>query len=162
MHPAYLLRPATLDDAEAIARLVNDAYAKWEPVIGRKPMPMTVDYRQAVGRNDFALLFDQEQLVGLIEAIRQDDCIWIENVAVTPDRQGAGIGQRLLAHAEELAKTAGRKEVRLLTNADFKSNVTFYRKFGYAVSHVEPFMGGQTVYMVKRLADAGPSAAAPA
>ncbi|EBX4816859.1 GNAT family N-acetyltransferase, partial [Salmonella enterica subsp. enterica serovar Newport] len=58
MHPAYLLRPATLDDAEAIARLVNDAYAKWEPVIGRKPMPMTVDYRQAVGRNDFALLFD--------------------------------------------------------------------------------------------------------
>lgn len=151
MNPTLSFRAASSNDAEAIACLVRAAYSKWIPVIGREPKPMTVDYRLAVAANDIALLFDQDVLVGLIETIRKDDCIWIENVAVAPDHQGKRLGQRLLAHAEDLAKAARHTEVRLLTNADFKANVSLYQKLGYAITHTEPFMGGTTVHMAKRL-----------
>jgi hypothetical protein len=40
------------DDAVAIQRLTREAYAKWVPIIGREPKPMTVDYAEAV------MLFD--------------------------------------------------------------------------------------------------------
>jgi hypothetical protein len=37
-----------LQDAVAIQRLTREAYAKWVPIIGRQPKPMTVDYAEAV------------------------------------------------------------------------------------------------------------------
>jgi hypothetical protein len=40
------------DDAVAIQRLTRKAYAKWVPIIGCQPKPMTVDYAEAV------MLFD--------------------------------------------------------------------------------------------------------
>lgn len=144
-------RTATPIDVEAVRNLVRSAYAKWIPVIGREPKPMMADYRLAIEQHDIALLFDCDELVGLIETIDKDDCLWIENVAVAPGHQGKGLGQLLLNHAQSLATETGHDELRLLTNADFKSNVALYQKAGYAITHTEPFMGGTTVYMAKRL-----------
>jgi hypothetical protein len=42
------LRRATPDDAAAVRDLVRAAYAKWVPVLGREPKPMTADYDQAI------------------------------------------------------------------------------------------------------------------
>jgi hypothetical protein len=49
LHPpaAVALRPGTADDADAIRALTREAYARWVPIIGREPMPMTVDYHEA-------------------------------------------------------------------------------------------------------------------
>jgi uncharacterized protein len=151
MNTDITFQAATSSDVEAIGSLVRAAYAKWVPVIGREPKPMKADYRLSVERNDFALLHYQGELAGLIETIEKEDCIWIENIAVAPVHQGKGLGQLLLAHVEDRAFSAGHGEVRLLTNADFKSNVELYQKVGYTITHTEPFMGGTTVYMAKRL-----------
>jgi hypothetical protein len=37
------LRQATAADAGAIRDLTREAYAKWVPLIGREPKPMTAD-----------------------------------------------------------------------------------------------------------------------
>ena len=42
------LRRATLADATTIRDLTRQAYAKWVPLIGREPRPMTVNYDRAV------------------------------------------------------------------------------------------------------------------
>ncbi len=55
----------------------------------------------------------------------------IENVAVRPDGQGEGIGDRLLRHAEVVAASPNIREIRLYTNAAFASNISFYAKRGY-------------------------------
>jgi ribosomal protein S18 acetylase RimI-like enzyme len=149
------LRPATPADATAIRDVTRAAYAHWVPVIGREPVPMTIDYEQAVRQHDFDLLYRQGELVGLIETMLQDDHIWIENVAVLPACHGQGLGRILLAHAETRALDAGCNESRLLTNAAFESNVALYKKIGYRVDRTEPYKdGGTTVYMSKRLARA--------
>jgi GNAT superfamily N-acetyltransferase len=90
-------------------------------------------------------------MVGLIETIHHPDHLWIENLAVRPDRQGKGLGRLLLAHVERKAVEAGRAEARLLTNAAFEANVALYTRGGYSVHKREPFMGGTAVYMSKKL-----------
>ena len=145
-------RSATPDVAAAIRELVRSAYAKWVPLIGREPRPMTADYDLAVREHQFDLVFDGDRLAGLIETTVRDDHLWIENVAVVPSAQGKGLGRQLLARAETRAREASREEMRLLTNGAFAANVALYEHVGYVVTHTEPFMGGTTVYMTKLLA----------
>ena len=144
-------RAAAIEDAEAIRALTCEAYAKWVPVIGREPLPMSADYEQTIRTHRFDLLFVEERLAGLIETTPQEGRLLIVNVAVATSQQGRGHGGRLLRHAEGLASSLGLFEMRLYTNEKFAANVALYRRFGYQVDRVEPFMGGMTVHMSKRL-----------
>ena len=111
MTPAASLeiRPASFEDAARIRDLTRAAYAKWAALIGREPLPMQADYDRAVREHSIDLLTVAGALVGLIETIVRPDHLWIENVAVAPDRQGRGYGRMLLAHAERRAAEAGAR-----------------------------------------------------
>jgi hypothetical protein len=50
---AATLRIAEASDADAIRTLTREAYAKWVPVTGREPLPMRVDYAEAVKTHRF-------------------------------------------------------------------------------------------------------------
>ncbi len=145
------MRPAEAGDAAAIRALTRAAYAKWVPVIGREPLPMTADYEAAVAKHRFDLLYVDRALAALIETIAQDDHLLIENVAVAPAFQKRGLGRKLMAHADAVAAQAGYALLRLYTNKSFAENVTLYLRLGYAVDREEAFMGGFTVYMSKRI-----------
>lgn len=64
---------------------------------------------------------------------------WLEDMIVHPDRQGEGIGVRLLNHALEEAKGAGCTRVTLLTDADNHAAQRFYRRAGFTASRMVPF-----------------------
>jgi len=149
---AVELRQAVPGDAAAIRALTRSAYAKWVPLIGREPKPMTADYDVAVLKHRFDLLYVEGALAALIETIAEPDHLLIENVAVQPQRQGQGLGRRLLAHAEVLARTLGYAEIRLYTNQRFAENVELYRGIGYRIDREEAGERGVTVYMSKPLA----------
>ena len=100
------IRPAVAADAAGIRELTRAAYAKWVTLIGREPLPMQADYEQALREHEIDLLTIGGDLAGLIETILHRDHLWIENVAVAPERQGRGYGRLLLAHAERRATEA--------------------------------------------------------
>jgi GNAT superfamily N-acetyltransferase len=154
------IRPAVSEDAARIRDLTRAAYAKWVALIGREPVPMQADYRRAVAEHTIDLLIDGGALAGLIETILRPDHLWIENVAVAPERQGRGYGRLLLAHAEKSALEAERFEIRLVTNQAFAANLALCAKLAYAIDRTEPFRGGTTVHMSKRIGP--PLAGAPA
>ena len=158
------IRPAVLRTPLAIRDLTRAAYAKWVALIGREPLPMQADYERAVVEHTIDLLFVDGALAGLVETILRPDHLWIENVAVAPEQQGRGFGRLLLAHAERRAIHAGRPEIRLMTNQAFAANVELYARRGYSVNRTEPFRGGTTVHMSKRIEplDAGAGAATSA
>ena len=95
------LRRATSADVANIRALTRSAYAKWVPIIGREPMPMTADYNRAVADHIIDLWEERGQLLAL-EVIPASDHLLIENIAVRRDQQGKGLGDKLLHHAEEL------------------------------------------------------------
>ena len=146
------LRQAVAADAAAIRDLTRSAYAKWVPLIGREPKPMTADYATAVQRHRFDLLYAEGTLAALIETIREADHLLVENVAVSPAFQGRGFGRRLMVHAEELATSSGFAEIRLYTNQRFAENIELYRRLGYRVDREEALAVGTVVHMSKQLA----------
>jgi GNAT superfamily N-acetyltransferase len=150
------LRRATGADVAIVRALVRSAYAKWVPLIGREPLPMTADYDCAVADHIIDLWEEGGQLLALIEVIPASDHLLIENIAVRPDRQGKGLGEKLLHHAEGLALSLGFDEIQLYTNAAFASNLSFYSRRGYREYRrrtVAP--GSVTVFMRKRIEVSG-------
>jgi GNAT superfamily N-acetyltransferase len=145
------MRQATAADAAAIRDLTRQAYAKWVPLIGREPKPMTADYDAAVARHRFDLLYVDGTLAALIETIREADHLLVENVAVSPSFQGRGLGRKLMAHAEMLASELGFGTIRLYTNQRFAENIALYRKLGYQVDREEALPVGVVTHMSKRL-----------
>ena len=144
------LRRAGPADAIAIDALTQAAYARWVPIISRKPRPMTVDYALAVREHLIDLLEDADGLAALIELAVEPDHVLIVNLAVAPARQGQGLGSRLLAHAEEVARDHGRPLLRLYTNRLMTTNIALYRSRGYAVDREEEYApGGVAVHMSK-------------
>lgn len=147
----FTLRRAEAADAAAVRALTRDAYAKWVPVIGREPKPMTANYNTAIRLNRVDLAHVEGELAGLIETIDRSDHLLIENVAVAPSRHGQGLGRALLAHAETVARAAGYRMVRLYTNQKFAANVELYLALGYRIDREEESELGVTVYMSKSL-----------
>lgn len=146
-----LFRRAEENDAELVREIVLAAYSKWISVIGREPTPMTADFNKAVREHGIYLAIIAGDAVGLIEIQLHADHLWIENVAVHPLWQGIGIGRRLLSHVEGKAAQAEIGEIRLQTNEAFEANITLYAALGYEIDRREPFMGGKTVFMSKKL-----------
>ena len=95
---------------------------------------------------------DGGELRALIEMLVEDGHLLIENVAVRPDHQGVGIGDRLLRHAEIVAASLNIREIQLYTNAAFDSNIAFYAKRGYREYDRRTMPSGRiAVFMRKRL-----------
>lgn len=152
------IRIAEPQDADAIGAIVRAAYAKWVPLIGREPLPMRVDYRQAVLEHRFDLAVEGSTILGLIETVPKPEHLWIQNVAVAPAAQGRGIGPMLIAHTEQWARSSGHAELGLVTNGVFEANVTLYKRLGFVVDRIEDFLNGKAVYMRKPLPDVEPAA----
>ncbi|WP_310541899.1 GNAT family N-acetyltransferase [Phenylobacterium sp.] len=146
------LRTAIPADAAAIRNLTRAAYAKWVPLIGREPKPMGVDYEAAVRAHRFDLLYMGGDLAGLIETVDEGDQLLIDNVAVSPDHQGQGLGRRLLVNAETLATNLGHGRIRLDTNKRFEDNIALYLRVGYRIDREAPIGDGFVVHMSKNLA----------
>jgi ribosomal protein S18 acetylase RimI-like enzyme len=162
MTTAPSLRRAEPADASAIHALTQAAYAKWVPILGRKPQPMTADYDVAVRAHRIDLLEEAGGLVALIEIALEAGYLLIVNLAVAPAWQGQGLGSRLLAHAEAVARAEGKPLLRLYTNRLMTPNIALYRSRGYTIDREEAYAGGAVVHMSKPVpADALAAAKSP-
>lgn len=147
------LRRAGPADVPAIRALSRRAYEKWVGLIGREPIPMIADYEAAIRTHIFDLIEEHGRLIALVETAREADHLLVVNLAVDPDYQGQGLGDRLLGQAEETARHESYGEVRLYTNAAFTSNIAFYEKRGYREFERRSLGPGMMrIYMRKTLA----------
>jgi GNAT superfamily N-acetyltransferase len=144
------LRRATAEDVPAVTALVRSAYEGYTSLIGRTPFPMLTNYAEAVAEHEVWLVDgDDGTLAALIELIEERDRLWIENVAVDPERQRQGLGRRLLAWAEAEARRRGIPELGLLTNERYLANIAMYERYGYVETHREPRLGTDVIHFRK-------------
>lgn len=146
-----IFRRACAEDAATVAAITDAAYAKWVPVIGRKPKPMVADYNAAIRVHLIEIAYLDDKAVGLIELIPAAEHLLLENIAIDPAAQGRGIGRRLMQRVEEHAIEMNLPLVRLYTNKAFAANLDFYHRLGYAIEREEPYKEGFTVYFAKAI-----------
>ena len=77
----------------------------------------------------------------------------LDDIAVSPNRQGVGLGRRLLAFAETEALRRGYREIRLYTHQTMVENQRLYASIGYQETGRGTEAGYDRVFMRKQLID---------
>ena len=125
------MRLAQASDLDTVVALTNEAYAVYETVLDGPPIPVTEDYVPHIARGNVWLLELEGKAAGLIVIETEPDHLLIFSVVVADEFQGRGLGSRLMAWAETLAKKAGFDALRLYTNARMTRNIAIYEGMGY-------------------------------
>ncbi|WLD58726.1 GNAT family N-acetyltransferase [Salinispirillum sp. LH 10-3-1] len=125
------IRPALPSDFVDIQSCAQSAYAKYVERMGREPAPMHADFATQIAHGWVVVAVCEAGLAGYIVFYFKNDHAHIENVAVSPEFSGHGIGKRLLEHAERAAQDVGCVAVELYTNEAMTENLAMYPKLGY-------------------------------
>ena len=147
----HRLRPATAADAAAIARCVEAAYSPYIERIGEPPGPMLDDYTETVRNHRVFVIETGGEIAGAIVLIEERGTILLDNVAVRPERQGEGIGRRLMLLAEAEARRLGYGAIDLYTHELMTENFALYARNGYEEVERRTEKGFPRIYMRKRL-----------
>ncbi|MEE4275092.1 MAG: GNAT family N-acetyltransferase [Thermoleophilia bacterium] len=148
-----VIRRARLEDAPAVAAVVEAAYGRYVERMGRRPAPMDEDYDEVVREHDVRVLVDRESVVGALVLIPEGEGLLLDNVAVHPDYQGKGWGRRLLALAEAEARRGGATFIWLYTNEMMTEDIRLYTRLGYVETERATVHGYRRVMMRKELPD---------
>ncbi|MBV8913264.1 MAG: GNAT family N-acetyltransferase [Acetobacteraceae bacterium] len=149
-----MIRPARLEDVDAIRRLVQDAYSPYVTRLGKPPGPMLDDYARRVADGQAWVLEEGGKLAGVVVLEETgDSALLLDNVAVAPSAQGKGFGRALVAFAEAEAHRRGHAEVRLYTNVAMTENLALYGRLGFRETYRVSEKGYERVYMAKATAE---------
>ncbi|MDD2774415.1 MAG: GNAT family N-acetyltransferase [Gallionella sp.] len=135
-------RLATVDDVESIARLVNQAYRPdtqtlgWtheaELVSGKRTNQSQV--KEMISKPDSLVLIglNDSNIEACVHVEKEGDNSYIGMLSVDPQRQGTGVGKRMLAYAEEYAAHCfeSKKFVMVVVSARVEL-IAFYLRRGY-------------------------------
>ena len=144
------VRRAQKADVPALEALQRAAYAKNRTIMGVEPLPLLADYSEIVATME-TWLFESDGLEGALALEYEPETTLIWSVATAPEAQGRGLGNRMLAFAEQRARENGCKTIRLYTNALLTGNIAWYKRRGYGVDRIEQLADRQAVHMSKRL-----------
>jgi ribosomal protein S18 acetylase RimI-like enzyme len=150
------LRRASLSDETSVRALVDAAYARWIPIVGARPEPMLRDYAAVLRHHEVWVHCAPEgRIDAMLELIEAPDHLHIANLAVSPDRQGQGLGSALLRFAESRARRLQIVELHLCLNREMTANQRLYERHGFIPAHVRQIDGLEIVFMAKPLRTAG-------
>jgi ribosomal protein S18 acetylase RimI-like enzyme len=148
-----MIRPATAADRVAIETIVTEAYSIYIERIGKPPGPMLDDYAALIAAGAVNVLEEPAgTIAGIIVLLPKPDHLLLDNIAVSRERQGGGLGRRLIAFAEGEARRLGYHEVRLYTHETMTENVALYTRLGFVETGRGRDAGYDRVFMTKGLA----------
>ena len=145
------IRAATAADVPAIVNTVDRAYRRYIVRIGKPPGPMLDDYAARVSEDAVWVLQDGPAIVGILVLLSAPKYLLLDNIAIAPERQGRGLGRRLLAFAESEALRRGYREIRLYTHQTMIENQRLYASIGYEETGRGSEAGYDRVFMRKPL-----------
>ena len=146
------IRAATAADVPVIVQIVDQAYRHYIPRIGKPPGPMLDDYDARVSEGVVWVIGERPSIAGIIVLLPRPEYLLLDNIAVAPARQGAGLGRLLLSFAEAEAVRRGCREIRLYTHQTMSENRRLYAAIGYEETGRGTEAGYERVFMRKRLA----------
>jgi len=134
------VRVATPEDAPGVRRVADaawhDAHA---PIVGEEAVEaFLAEYYDVEGlraryRNGDSTTFvaEDEEIVGYATGVPAEDAYDLGSIYVHPERQGEGVGSRLLAEVEARARDEDYDTLRLVVMADNDAARGFYEARGF-------------------------------
>jgi GNAT superfamily N-acetyltransferase len=145
------LRRAIAPDLDRVVTLQRASYVWNRARLGVEPIPLLADYNAILRDMEVWLAEDEGGLRGVLILEPRADDLLLWSVAVSPGRQGTGLGRALLAATEDRARQLGYRVVRLYTGTLLTERVAWYSRHGYVVERIEETRDRSVMHMVKRL-----------
>jgi GNAT superfamily N-acetyltransferase len=133
------IRRGAGDDAEALTRLINAAFAVEQVAFdGDRVDPQGV--RGYMTSGTFLLAEDAAGLAGCVYIETRGERSYLGLLSVDPKRQGRGLGRKLMAEGENLALGAGCRAMDLrVISPRAEQLLPFYLRLGYRETGTRPF-----------------------
>ena len=125
------IRRARESDAGAITSIVHEAYAPYIARIGKQPAPMLDDYRRVIAQAMVFVVDVEGAARGVLVLEQKGDVLHVQNVAVSDQARGQGVGRQLMNFAEGQARELGCRAIELYTNELMTENILIYPRLGY-------------------------------
>lgn len=166
MHAHELaFRAARAADIPAVVALVESAYRGESGLRGWTTESNLLDGQrtdaqdvgEAIARPDSLVLLAEHDgtLVACCHLEKQDGAAYFGMFAVDPTRQTGGVGKRVIAEAEQLARTRwGVDRMRMTVIVQREELIAFYQRRGYArTGQIKPFPYGDARFGIPRRDD---------
>ncbi len=122
---------ATTDQSSEIRACAEAAYARYIPLMGRKPAPLLSDYDAQTAEGLIHVATKDGHVAGFIVFYPKNGAMLLENIAVHPDYAGHGIGKALIQYCEAEARAQRLSKVQLYTNSKMTENLAIYPHLGF-------------------------------
>ncbi|RIX51666.1 GNAT family N-acetyltransferase [Paenibacillus nanensis] len=91
-----------------------------------------------IGRGECYIAEENGRVIGEYVLIRtRPDTVELVNIAVAADKQGQGMGKKLVLHAIEQAKLQGFKTIEVGTGNSGVTQLALYQKCGFRITGVD-------------------------
>ena len=137
--PGISIRAATTADIPALTRVINAAFVV-EQIAFDGDRVDDRGVRAYLSRGHFLLAETAGVCVGCVFIEPRADRSCLGLLSVDPARQGKGLGRRLIAAAEELARSLGSRAMDLrVISPRADQLLPFYEHLGYSFVRNQPF-----------------------
>ena len=146
-----MISVAGLDDIPEILSNVNKAYRGEDSKKGWTTEAFLIEGDKRTDENDIADLITKEnswilkytmngKIVANVNLQKNVESLYLGMFSVDPEMQGLGIGKKILAAADEFAKSKGCSKITMSVISLREELIAWYKKNGYMdTGQVKPF-----------------------
>lgn len=155
------VRRASTNDAEAIARVLREAFAEYERLYTRAAYAATTPSAEAVrarlAEGPSWIAEHENAIVGTVSAIPRDDGVYVRSMAVVPAARGRRTARDLMRQVELFALSVDAGRMYLSTTPMLSDAIRVYQSLGFRRSDDPPhdLRGTPLFTMTKVLARRG-------
>lgn len=130
-----MIRPATTEDTDGIARVLRESFEEYEPLytshayLATTPLAEIVQERLAEGPIWIAV--EDGATIGTISARLTPEGVYVRGMAIVPTARGTGIAESLLREVEEFALSNAERRLYLSTTPFLTRAIRFYERSGF-------------------------------
>jgi len=155
MNYSFIIRKATIEDASAILKIMQEAFKKYMQDTG---LSGTMDALSESMENIEVDIMEKEVYIAIIDdnpvgtiriRILPDNTAYISRFGVMLDFHNIGIGKSLMNLADKILKSKGIKRVSLHTASKYRDLIRFYYGRGFFIESTSTDRGYIRALLVK-------------
>lgn len=137
------MRLAAVGEAEAIASVLRDAFADFEPLYTPAAFAATTPNAEQIrgrwGEGPVWVALVDGCVEGTVAAVVKGRGLYVRSMGVRPASRGLGLGRRLLDGLERYAVGEGCSRMYLSTTPFLYGAIRLYERFGFEFNKEGPF-----------------------